>query len=180
MKGRIIDFSTGMNRKQRVTIELDDNFRSKYEKLKNKELDVNISLFRDKRSKSANSYFHILVNKIAEAVNLSETDVKKKLVLDYGSLLKDENGLTVGLKLPVSANVDEIYPYAKCFDTREEGGVKFNCYMAYKRTHKMNSKEMARLIDGAIMEAHEYGIETDTPEQIARYKREWIDNEHGA
>ena len=32
---------------------------------------------------------------------------------------------------------------------------------------------MARLIDGAIAEAKELGIETDTPEQIERYKEAW-------
>ena len=37
----------------------------------------------------------------------------------------------------------------------------------------MDSAEMARLIDGAIEEARELGIETDTPEQLARYKEEW-------
>ena len=29
------------------------------------------------------------------------------------------------------------------------------------------------LIDGAIDEAKALGIETDTPEQLARYKEEW-------
>ena len=37
----------------------------------------------------------------------------------------------------------------------------------------MDSKEMARLIDGAIETAREMGIETDTPEQMARYKELW-------
>jgi hypothetical protein len=32
---------------------------------------------------------------------------------------------------------------------------------------------MARLIDGAIYTARELGIDTDTPEQIARYKEAW-------
>lgn len=49
----------------------------------------------------------------------------------------------------------------------------FKCYLAYKQTHLMDSKEMARLIDGAIEVAKELGIETDTPEQLARYKEDW-------
>ena len=49
----------------------------------------------------------------------------------------------------------------------------FKCYLVYKQTHLMDSKEMARLIDGAIEVAKELGIETDTPEQLARYKEEW-------
>ena len=42
-----------------------------------------------------------------------------------------------------------------------------------RRTRDLDSKEMARLIDGAINEAQALGIDTDTPEQIARYKEEW-------
>ena len=37
----------------------------------------------------------------------------------------------------------------------------------------MNTKEFAHLVDGAIEEAKELGIQTDTPEQLARYKEEW-------
>ena len=44
----------------------------------------------------------------------------------------------------------------------------FNCYLMYKQTRFMDSKEMARLIDGAIYVAKGLGIDTDTPEQIAR------------
>jgi hypothetical protein len=32
---------------------------------------------------------------------------------------------------------------------------------------------MSRLIDGAVSEAKELGIETDTPEQIAKLKSLW-------
>ena len=34
-------------------------------------------------------------------------------------------------------------------------------------------EDFDRLIDGAIEVAKELGIETDTPEQLARYKEEW-------
>ena len=88
-------------------------------------------------------------------------------------MAKDEDGFTVGFKLPVSVDVDTVYPYVKCFDTREENGKLFNCYLVYKQTRLMDSKEMARLIDGAIEVAQELGIETDTPEQLARYKEDW-------
>lgn len=34
MKGRLIDFSTGYNRKQRITLEIESDFREGYEALK--------------------------------------------------------------------------------------------------------------------------------------------------
>ena len=43
----------------------------------------------------------------------------------------------------------------------------------------MDTKEMARLIDGAIFTAKELGIDTDTPEQIERNKSLWAQAEKG-
>lgn len=173
MIGRLIDIAFGVNRKQRITIEVDKDFRYDFDRLKDVEIDIEIRKHYEKRSKSANAYFHVLVNKIAIETGNSDDNVKKQLVLDYGVIARDEDGLTVGFKLPSSVDVDTIYPYVKCFDTRIENGKTFKCYLVYKQTHLMDSKEMARLIDGAITEAQELGIETDTPEQLASYKKEW-------
>lgn len=173
MRGRLIDISIRLNHKYCITLEVDRDFREDFDKLKDQELDVEIKKHRNKRSKSANAYFHVLVNKIAAVRGGSDETVKTSLVLEYGALAKDENGLTVGFKLPATVDVSTIYPYVKCFDTREENGRLFKCYLVYKQTHLMDSKEMARLIDGAIEVAKELGIETDTPEQLARYKEFW-------
>lgn len=115
----------------------------------------------------------MLVNKIAEAQGIGDEETKNILVCEYGSLAKDEDGLTVGFKLPATVDVSTIYPYVKCFDIREENGKTFACYLVYKQTHLMDSKEMSRLIDGAIYVAQGLGIETDTPEQLARCKEYW-------
>ena len=173
MKGRLIDLSFGMNRKQRITLEVDADFRNEFDRLQDQQLSIEIKKHREKRSKDANAYFHVLVNKIAETQGLGNDEVKKSLVIEYGALAKDDDGYTVGFKLPASVNIDTIYPYAKVFDVREENGRTFNCYLVYKHTHELDSKEMARLIDGAIYVAKDLDIETDTPEQLAKYKDEW-------
>ena len=134
---------------------------------------MQIKKYREKRSKSANAYFHVLVNKIAGETGESDVAVKTRLVIDYGVVAKDEDGCTIGFKLPATVDVSRIYPYTRFFDQRHENGKDFNCYLVLKPTHEMDSKEMARLIDGTIEEAKELGIETDTPETLARYKEEW-------
>lgn len=174
MKGRIIDLTYGINRKQRITLEVDGDFRKTFDDLKDTEISVDIKKYRKKRSKDANAYFHVLVNKIAISQGLGNDEVKKSLVLEYGALAKDTEGQTVGFKLPSSVDVDGIYPYAKEFDERTENGKVFKCYLIYKQTHTLDSKEMARLIDGTVYVAKDLGIETDTPEQIAKYKMEWL------
>lgn len=176
MIGRLVDIAVGLNCKQRITLEIDGNFKDKYDNLKNTELDIEIKKHREKRSKSANAYFHVLVNKIALERGGKDEDVKRQLVLDYGVVARDKDGCSVGFKLPATVDVDTIYPYVKMFDEREENGKWFKCYLVYKQTHLMDSKEMAHLIDGAIEEAKALGIETDTPEQLARYKEDWNKN----
>lgn len=169
MKGRLIDFSFGYNRKQRVTIELESDFREGFDALREVDVEVSIKKWRAKRSKDANAYFHVLVNEIAMAQGVSDDEVKQALVVEYGAVAKDETGSYVGFKLPPSVNVDSIYPYTRLFKQVEENGRLYNCYLVYKRSSEMDSKEMARLIDGAIYTAQQLGIDTDTPEQKARY-----------
>ena len=169
MKGRLIDFSMGWNRKQRITIELDTDFREGYEALKEVDIEVSVKKWRRKRSNDANAYFHVLVNAIAEARGLSDDEVKRSLVVDYGVLARDDDGQIIGFKLPSSVDVSFIYPYTRLYKQVEENGKLFNCFLIYKHSSEMDTKEMARLIDGAVQEARDLGIDTDTPEERARW-----------
>ena len=40
--------------------------------------------------------------------------------------------------------------------------------MLYKRTSELDTKEFSKLLDGAVSEARELGIEVETPEAIAK------------
>lgn len=173
MRGKLRDLTMNRDRTQNITVTVAADFREKFDQLKDKELDIEIKPHREKRSKSANAYFHVLVNKIAGETGESDEAVKTRLVIDYGTVARDENGMAIGFKLPASVDVSKIYPYTRMFDRRTEKGKLFSCYLVLKATHDMDSKEMARLIDGTIEEAKELGIETDTPETLARYKEEW-------
>lgn len=177
MIGRLRDLTMNPDRTFNVTLTVKADFRETYDRLRDKDLDIEIKQHREKRSKSANAYFHVLVNKIAQELNEADESVKTRLVVEYGVVAKDEDGMTIGFKLPSKVDVSKIYPYTRLFDQRTENGKVFNCYLVLKPTHEMDTKEMARLIDGTIAEAKELGIETDTPETIARYKAEWAEYE---
>lgn len=143
---------------------------------------VEIKQQRPKRSLDANAYFHVLVNKIAS--KLSETDsepptnddIKRQLVIDYGTLEKDDEGNVVGAKLPATANILKYYPYAKAYKESAENGRTYICYMFYKRTSDLDSKEMSRLISGAVKEAKALGIETMTPAELEALEHAWTPN----
>ena len=165
MKGRIIDYSMSFGGKQRITLELDTDFREGYEALRNVPVEISIQKWRAKRSKDANAYFHVLVNQIAVARGLSDDEVKRDLIVDYGTIARDDHGDKIAFKLPASVDVGGIYPYTRMYKEVEENGIPMKCYIVYKRSSDMDTKEMAHLIDGAITVAQELNIDTDTPDR---------------
>ena len=173
MRGRLRDLTFGPKGEQHITVTVQTDFRDNFDKLKDKDIRVEIKVWREPRSKDANAYFHVLVNKIAEAQCLGDDEVKRSLVVEYGALARDDDGQLIGAMLPAGADIDQFYPYTRMYKSRILDGKEYECYLFYKRTHTLDSKEMARLIDGTIYVARGLGIDTDTPEQIARYKEEW-------
>ena len=142
-------------------------------------MEINIKKWRAKRSKDANAYFHVLVNQIAVARGLSDDEVKRDLIVDYGTIARDDHGDKIGFKLPASVDVDGIYPYTRMYKEVEENGKSFKCYLVYKRSSDMDTKEMAHLIDGAVQVAKELNIDTDTPEERARWESLKGEENHG-
>lgn len=174
MKGRIIDYAMSFGGKQRITLELDTDFREGYEALKESDLEINIRKWRKHRSRDANAYFHVLVNSIAEARGLSDSEVKRSLVEDYGVIDRDDDG-PLGFMLKAGLDPHRVSNYVRLVKTVERNEMRFNCYLVLKPTHEMDVKEMSRLIEGAISEAGELNIDTDTPD-----KQAWWDSLKGA
>ena len=173
MLGRLRDLTMNRDGSQNVTLTVSGDFRQRFDELQGVDLDVEIKRHRERRSLSANAYFHVLVNKIAAAVGSSMDTIKTQLVMDYGVVDKDANGNVYGFKLLNTLDVSRVSEYAKWYGTSVENGRTFNLYLVMKPTHEMDTLEMSRLIDGTIAEAKELGIETDTPATLERLKSEW-------
>lgn len=129
-----------------------------------------IKKYYKKRSLDANSYFHVLVDKIAKATSKSAEDVKVEMNLSYGTIATDEKGVKVGFKALDSVPITNFFKYAKPIGVCIENGKKFIKYIIYKETHTLNSNEMAFLIDGTIQEAKQHNIETLTPNELLMLK----------
>ncbi|MFR8401714.1 MAG: hypothetical protein ACLVBX_06570 [Faecalibacterium prausnitzii] len=174
MTGRLVDMAFTLGGKQRVTLELNGDFREIWDKLHLEPvLDVEIKSTGKSAACQQMRISTFLCNKISAETGESEDVVKRRLVVSYGALARDKDGKPVGLKLPPTVDPRDFYPYVRLYETRQENGKNYSCYFVYKESHKMNTKEFAHLVDGAIEEAMELGIQTDTPEQLARYKEEW-------
>ena len=142
------------------------------------ELDITVQRHREPRSRSANSYFHVLVTKIAEAVGASNTEVKNRLIREYGAFQFEDGRIpTYGVK----AEYAEAVLNYESVHFKPVGLDGDYVRMAIMRgSHTYNTKEMARLIDGTVSEARELGIETLTPNELERMKANWSSKEENA
>ena len=135
------------------------------DKFKGEFVDIQVEKWSDKRSLQANAYFHVLANEIAKATMSSMDDVKMMLVSQYGTLARGQDGKCMAVKVPKNTDILKIYPYVRHIGTDENG---LDMYLFFKRTSELNKDEMNRLISGTIDEAASLGIETMTPEELAR------------
>ena len=86
MRARIIDFALLLNKRQRITLELDGDFREQYDVLKDAEVEVKITKLRKKRSLDANAYCWVLIDKIAERMGLSREKVYRDHIRRIGGV----------------------------------------------------------------------------------------------
>lgn len=76
MKGRIVgDLVFTRDRKQRVTYELEGDFRETYDALKEVPVEVTVKKYREKRSLDANAYMWVLIDKLAVATGIKKRDI---------------------------------------------------------------------------------------------------------
>lgn len=155
---------------QLLTVKVQGDARPIYDDLTGKTVSIEVKEFKQRRSLTANAYFHVLVNKLARKLGISDTECKRRLVFDYGTLMRSRDGKVAGIILPDGINVEQSLPdtYAKWYGDSKVNGKNVGCYMLYTPTHLLDSKEMAQLIDGTISECKEMGIETMSPQELAR------------
>ena len=141
--------------------------------LSGKDLDIDVKIHREKRSLNANSYFHVLCGKIAGKLQASNTHIKNRLIREFGQWeLIDGKIPTITVKPEYEdliLDVDGLH--VKPTGRDAAGRVEFGLM---RGSHTYNTAEMARLIDGAVSEAKELGIETLTPDQLERMKNAWV------
>ena len=161
MKGRLIDIDKDIQtRKYIVSLSLDDI--GNLEELRDKDLDITVKPYSEKRSLSANGYFHVLVGKIARSKNI--------LICKYGQPeMVGNEPMVYKTNAPVEymQELETIHTIPVKYD----GDVTF--YKVYRGSHTYTSLEMSKLIEGTVADAKELGIEVMTPNEIARMVNLW-------
>lgn len=168
-----IDYVSG---RQRLEIELNEDVRKEYDRLKDKEkLSVKIVQYREKRSLDANAYFHLLIGKIADVTGQRNINIKNRMISEYGEFERIK-GKLISLPLDDEINAYDV-EFAHLQPTTEthmnSAGKVFRVNLVMRGSHTYNTKEMSRLIEGTVEEAKSLGIETKTLEEIREMEERW-------
>ena len=130
---------------------------------------------REKRSLDANSYFHVLCDKLRLKLGISMARCKNQLIADYGQVMYLEDGVPLIYK----TNADEDYMleletiHTKCLKVTKENGRLVYFYRVYRGSHTYDSAEFNTLLQGCIQECQQQDIDTATPAEIARMIEMW-------
>ena len=163
MKGRISDLNVSIfNSKQRLTLELDGDFRMQYDELKDKPLEITIKPYRKKRSLDQNSYAWVLIGKMADKLLTSKDEVYLTMLKRYGQggvikvSPKNEQAILSALKY--------YEPHEKLYTETDK------YYRVWAGSSGYNTEEMTIFVDGIISEAKGLNIEVMTPDELAEMR----------
>lgn len=142
------------------------------ERLKNSDIRVELKTWREGRSKNANSYFHLLSDKLADVMRMSKPKMKNYLLFYYGQKVRDEDGNLVVIK--TNANEEDLISRTDIHLWYLKDSVDGTpMYVLLEHSRFFDSMQMSILIDGVVAECKAVGIPTETPDEIARLKALW-------
>lgn len=121
--------------------------------------DVQIKEYSDKRTKTMNAYYWVLVTQLADALRTSKDELHRELIKRYSQ--RDY------ISLLSNINPSDYFPYYELQSVYKRNGNTFKSYLIFKRSSDMNKQEFSVLLDGLISECKECGISTMTPEEIS-------------
>lgn len=121
-------------------------------------------VWRRGRSLDQNAYYWALLGKMGERLGYANDELHRHMLREYGTY----DVFTVRADVPLSR-------YFRYYDVVGEGtadGVRYRHVRAFKGSSEMDRAEFSKLLDGAIQECQQLGIETMTPEEAARLR--WL------
>ena len=152
-----------------LTFEVDQTVANQIEQIRKQDkLTIKATKYRQKRSLDANAYAWVLMTKIADVVRSSKEEIYEEMLQRYGTCYEDENGY-VTITVKKSVDMSKIDGHWKCCG----GNDRFDSYLMIKGSSEYDTAEMSHFIDHIVQEAQELGIETATPDELARMKQEW-------
>ena len=172
LSGRLFSVSRDyITKKPMITFLVNENLDG-IEKLDGKDLKIKVIKSTRPRSLNANAYFHVLCDRLRQELGVSMAKMKNDLITSYGQIeyITEGQALIYKTNAPVEY-IQELEDAHMKFIKQSEDGAYW--YKVYRGSHTYNTDEMRMLLEGTVAEAKEQGIETKTPDELARLAALW-------
>lgn len=171
MKATLSDLSIGIDGRYRLTITTGDDCRALWDDLHGSEVRVDIKKWHNRRSLTANSYAWVLIDKLAEVLNMSKVDVYRAAIQNVGGVS------TIVCVKDAAADAFEqawrehgIGWFVERQPSRLTGCINMTLYYG---SSVYDTKQMGQLIDRLVEDCKELDIETMPPAELAALKESW-------
>lgn len=136
-----------------------------------KKYTVTIKEFRKKRSLDANAYAWVLMNKLADKLNMGVRDLYRHYIPDI-----PENSQVVCVPTEAVEKLQSGWEHngiGWCSDTLKSKLPGCTNVVLYYGSSTFDQKQMGVLLDLIIADCKQVGVEYLTPEELERLKGEW-------
>lgn len=170
MKGRLKDLTRNMDGTWNLTVTVGPEVRQIWDKYHEKDVEIDIKKFRQKRSLDANAYCWVLIDKIAEKMRIDKAEVYREAIRGIG-------GVSTTICVPDEAVERTRQGWSQNglgWQTETMKSKLRGCtnVILYFGSSTYDSYQMSLLIDHVVQDAKALGIETMTPQEIEAMFRE--------
>lgn len=179
LDGLVVDYST---KQQKLSLSVNEDAKQAYEELKDCELDIEIKKYRKKRSLDANSYYWVLISKLAKVLDASLNEIHNNMLCKYG-YPEIINGNSVLIPLQETEETEKTVKESQHYHLKPTSqvttladGKLWRTYIMMRGSSTYNTEEMARLIRGLISDCKDAGIpdrEIATPDEKRLLKEKY-------
>lgn len=164
MTGKLRDLTINRDRTQNITVTVGADFREEFDKLKDGQVEITIKPRRDKRSKDANAYAWLVIDRIAEALKVDKVDVYQSAIRSIG-----------GVSEMVCTSDKAVKSLCECWESRGIGWVTERLpsklkgctdVILYHGSSTYDKAQMSRLIDHLLQDAETIGLAIDKPTDL--------------
>lgn len=164
MIGKLRDLTMNSDRTQNVTLTVGVDFRETFDSMKDKQVEITIKPYRQKRSKDANAFAWVVIDRIAEAMRMDKVDVYRNAIRSIG-----------GVSDTVCAVDRAVKDLRQLWEGRGIGWVTDTMpskidgctnVILYRGSSVYDSKQMSALIDHLLQDAENIGLKIERPEDL--------------
>lgn len=165
-KCKVNDLTFNLNGEQLITLNVQSDFTPFVDNLIDKELEIEIKEYKEKRSLNANALLWKLCNELGNKLRISKEEVYLMALKNYGQ--------SEVISIQSDVNIQGYFKYFEEIGTGKINNKEFTHYKIYKGSSEYDTQEMSILLDGVVQDAKEQGIQVLSASELDLIKREWI------